>query len=189
MAEHKPTKVISPPGTAEHYWGREVLTGVDSVERQGDWGFFRMGKPAKGMFLISLRQQDAWSEAEKQGLRAARLYKTRGTESISSLPFSHLPCSTLTKGETRMCDCHVYHWCNLLFGDFYSVSSLMGRGSKPVSAQEAAQSLLPTWQFILTSLHLFGPDALLRFTRLLFLTIIKRHYACLGQSPLWAHFP
>lgn len=109
MAEHKAIKVISPPGTAQHYSGREVLIGVDSGERQGYCGCFRMGKPAKGMLLIGLRQQDAWSEAEKQGLRAAMLYKTRGTESISSLSFSHHPCSILTKGETHMCDCHVYH--------------------------------------------------------------------------------
>ena len=123
-----------------------MLIGVDSGERQGDCGCFRMAKPAKGTLLIGLRQQDAWSEAEKQGLRAAMLYKTRGTESISSLSFSHHPCSILTKGETHMCDCHVYHWCNLLFGAFYSVSSLMARGSKPLSAQEAAQLLLSTWQ-------------------------------------------
>lgn len=48
MAQHKSIEVISPPGTAQHYSGREVHTGVDSVERQGGLWLLQNAEACQG---------------------------------------------------------------------------------------------------------------------------------------------
>lgn len=92
-----------------------------------------------------------WAKAEKQ--RTARLLcqtKTRWMESTGFLSaFLPLPITPTPSREEGKFICMIVmftssHWYNLLFGAFCSVSSLVGSVARPSSAQQAAQSSLPT---------------------------------------------
>lgn len=199
-----PTKSNFIPMDLSALLRQRSARGMDLVERQGRQCCSRMGKPAEGVFLMRLGQQVAGLKQRSKNCKSP-CYPKPGGQKVLALCPPHHPCSILRKGEIHLRDCHIYHWCNLLFGAFYSVTSSMGRGSRP-STQEAARSMLPTCLFILTSLHLFGPDALTHFTRVLCLANNKEALCfplpfspvgtlplktsweegvCLGHSRIW----